>query len=45
MAATSKPVREKIERAEALNRKTTNKYLPNKSVAKMSIKKHHKTLK
>jgi len=45
MAATSKPVRKKVKKAEAQNRVTTHKYLPNKQIAKMSIKKHHKTLK
>jgi len=44
MAATAKPVRKRVKRAELMNKKTTHNYLP-KEMAKMSIKKHHKTLK
>lgn len=45
MAATSKPVRQKVKAAELKNKKTTHKYIPNKEVAKATIKKSSKSLK
>ena len=45
MAATSKPIRQKVKGAELKNKKTTHKYIPNKEVAKATIKKNSKSLK